>query len=189
MRTELGAVLAAAALLSGPAARGQDAPQQTVEGAHRFLALFSDQQLIKLNPVRGVWPRFGVEYKASFTKKSDCETTVGGALRAYYTPNQGWVMVGTPQFEQRRFESLGTRNGVPLPYLPVTIDWSRVSSVSIVDSIIDDGTSPFPGMVVSLQTPTWQARFTMPDAPSAQRLEYAMEFLKAACDQTAETGF
>ena len=167
------------------AADGAGPPQQTAEGAHRFLALITEQQNIFAYPTRNSWPAFGAKYHVTMAQDGPCATRVDGKVAAY-TFGQGWVLAGTPQFNAKRLAALHAQHRVAPP--PYTIDWSRVASVAIVNGVVPDAQDN-PGQVVLTDGANGFVQLFFADQTTAKRVRYAMEFLKLSCDKTAETGF
>src|SRR3712207_4028857 len=119
------ALLAAAVAVPPPAAPrdaagAEDAAgtQQTPENAHRFLSLIAEQQNIFTYPTRNTWPAFGAQYKVALSQEGPCATRVDGRIVAYNS-GQGWINVGTPQFNPKRLAALHAQHRLPPP--PYTI--------------------------------------------------------------------
>ena len=181
------AALAIASVESQEIAAAQEAPAQTAENAHRFLSLIGQQHPIMLYPAR-YRADFRLEYgNVEFATNAVCTTTVAAGLRAYTPAGRPWIFWNAPNFNQRRLEQeLATRQISPPPY---EIDWSKVASVTLNDTLIEGGAADVPqrGILIVMQSGFIQLAFQ--DAATARRVHYAMEFLKAHCDRTAETGF
>jgi hypothetical protein len=163
----------------------EEGAKQTPEGAQRFLTLIAEQQPVFVYPTRQTWPAFGAAYRAAMAGNGTCETRVHGKLATYFN-GKTWIPADSTQFNQGRLTALHTQYRVPAP--PYTIDWSRVSSVQIVDGVAVNEVGT-PGRVVLTSGASGSVQLLFEDPVTAKRVRYAMEFLKTHCDKTAETGF
>lgn len=176
-----------------------DAGRQTPENAHRFLSLIAEQSEIKSDP--GAPRMDAVAYRVRFSKADACATRVDGEAFAYVR-NNVWVKRGEkptggggtgalaglfggavqPQgFDPRQVERVLQANNLAGP--PWVIEWNRVSSVQL------RSLPTWPNRVVSVLGAGGERMLFLQDEPPAKRVQYATQFLKEYCDQTAETGF
>jgi hypothetical protein len=179
--------LAALCAVSGAPLAAQDAPQQTVEGAQRFLSLVASEQKPRFMAHYFVWPTAGVEYTIDGATAGNCSTTFTGQPYGYSRRSTvgSWVMVGQPGWSPQIFETVRANNG--MPKMPVTVDWSRVIKISLASTVANPDEGIRHNVLI-----TWAGGFITLDPADdalAKRIEYAANFLKAACDKTAETGF
>jgi hypothetical protein len=179
-------VAALCALVAAPIG-AQDEPQQTVEGAQRFLSVVASNQQPHFMAHYYIWPTAGLEYRIDGASGEGCATQFTGqpfgfSRRSY---NGFWVAAGAAGWNPATFETVRANNG--LQRLPLTVDWSRVNSVSLVALVAstDDGSRHN----VLIRWPGGFITLNFADNALAKRVEYAANFLKAACDKTAETGF
>lgn len=174
------------AVLAAPLS-AQDEPQQTVEGAQRFLSVVAQNQRPRFMAHYYAWPTAGLEYSITSAAAGDCTTQFSGQPFGYSRRSSvgSWTMVGNAGWSADTFEVVRANNG--LPRMPVTVDWSRVTSIALgaVVASTDDGSRH--NVIIN-----WSGGFFTiwtDDDALAKRVEYAANFLKAACDKTAETGF
>jgi hypothetical protein len=158
--------------------------EQTPENAQKFLSLIGESRDVKINFSRHRWPDFSAEYRVQFSRAGECATQVDGKPFAYF--DGAWRYEGTSNFDAR-FKSLMQRHTLAGP--PWTIDWTKVGSITIVDGLIPDS-ALHPGQVIVVRYGGKAfVQFVISDQATAKRVHYAMEFLRVACDRTAETGF
>ena len=190
----LGAALAA--LATSPLA-AQDAPQQTVEGAQEFLRLISSQFSMANNALSGEY--VFVHRNIRFEPESACVSTIGSELAWRYGADQSVPGLGNDENFARYKAVLlrgSTMDAAALANwhaqyegmrYPTAIDWSSVSSVETV------GAKPYGALDDTKRVTVIHAQpaisVVAPDVALATRIAYAMEFLRAACDVSAETGF
>lgn len=179
-------VAALCALVAAPLG-AQDEPQQTVEGAQRFLSVLAANKQLIFEAHYYAWPTVGLEYRLDGAIAGDCKTQFTGQPAAFSRRSSvgTWTSAGAAGWNPATFETVRANNN--LSRLPITVDWSRVTSVSVVARVAstDDGSR---GNVLI----NWAGGFLTLNASDnalAKRIEYAANFLKAACDKTAETGF
>lgn len=200
-------LVAAALSLVSVAAQGQDAaapptaaepaqgPTQTVEGAQEFLRLITSQFSfvsaeiadannyrrstdIRLEPTGPCTSRASHRYEwrqgSSQSDPNMGPTASFAAMLADVTRTYSLDAATAETYRKAYISSL----------LPAEINWSSVSSVKTYKSAQHEPTE----RAVFVQA---QPGFFLiaPDAPSAARVAYAMEFLRSACDQSASTGF
>jgi hypothetical protein len=71
--------------------------------------------------------------------------------------------------------------------LRTSVDWSSVSSVQTMSAKTYGAADDVKRAILVNSQPAFL--IFAPDAALATRIAYAMEFLRAACDRSAETGF
>jgi hypothetical protein len=157
--------------------------EQTTENAQRFLTLIGESRDIRYNLSRTGWPNWSAEYKAQFARMSECETQVNGTPFAFY--DGSWRYRDSTNFDTRFAAQIARYKPIVPPF---KIPWAKVSSVTIVGGLTADS-SDYPGQVVLITTKNATVQFWISDTATAKRVQYAMEFLRVACDETAETGF
>ena len=189
---------AAAALAAAPLA-AQDATQQTVEGAQEFLRLISTQFSMANGAATSGDYQFAYR-NIRFEPESACVSTLGSELIWRYNGNQSVAGLSNDEnFE--RYKITASNNyanmdaaaiakwnaAMEVSRFRTSVDWSSVSSVQTVSA----KTYGAPDDVKRAILINAQPAFVIfaPDAPLATRIAYAMEFLRAACDRSAETGF
>jgi hypothetical protein len=177
------AVLLASFSLCASSAIAQEV-QQTPEGAHRFLALISENQKVILNYSRFRFPEFTAEYRIQFVRASECQTSIEGQPTGYAF-DRNWQQPDSYNF-QARITAYMQRYNLPTP--PLHVDWSKVGSVEIANGLIADNSELY-GRVILIRQSGGLIQTLYEDQATAKRVQYAMQFLKEACDQTAETGF
>jgi hypothetical protein len=160
-------------------ALGQSEPQQTVEGAQRFLSILAEEHQLVI-VAGGQIPM--ANYWVDRVEGSGCTTAFTVSPRAYMRAGQPRREAGQPGFKPGEFAKLIQQNGLPAP--PFVIDWSRIT---------DTGTSKLPATgldqfltVLQVDRPL---TLHLIDAAMTPRVMKAVEFLQTACDRTAETGF
>ena len=192
----LGAALAA--LATSPLA-AQDAPQQTVEGAQEFLRRISTQYSMANGALTSGDYYFA--YKdIRFEAESACVSSIGSELIWLYNGNQSVAGLSNDEnFE--RYKIAASNNyanmdaaakakwnaSMEAARFRTAVDWSSVSSVQKTSA----KTYGAPDDVKRAILVNSQPAFVLfaPDESLATRIAYAMEFLRAACDVSAETGF
>lgn len=175
------AAFALALFLAAPA-QAQDAPQQTVEGAQRFLAILAEQRQLVIIASGDAGATAMANYWAESAEGEDCRTRFATRPRAYQWAGKARFQSDQPGFREDDFARIIARYSLPVP--PFAVDWSRISGVQLFP--IGPG-NELQG--VRIAQGDHALELYVPDSALAQRVVYAAEFLKAACDRTAETGF
>ena len=191
-------LIVAAGLFAAPAA-AQDGPQQTVEGAQEFLRLVSTQFGL-ITSVVDSGDYYSYHANLRFEPASVCVTNVSSEFKWRRLAEQSSPDAGN----QANFESFraSTLHGVTLDaasratwdtyfnslILPPEINWASVSSIETVSARMYGQQFPDVKRVIFVHTKPVVA-VVAPDAALAARIAYAMEFLRTACDKSAETGF
>jgi hypothetical protein len=192
------AAVALTCILLGTPAIAEDTPQQTVEGAHEFMRRVTLQ--FNFSSQQPQQPTFFNYYdKMRIEPSSRCTSAISRDL----VWRIGTVTSDSNQSEDASIDRylstyLNTyqiSNGVEFSnstksYHRSTraVDWSSVSAVEIVSAKAYGALDEQKRVVVVRSQP--QAISLMAaDVTLAKRLAYAMEFLRAACDISAETGF
>lgn len=185
-----------AALVTGPLG-AQEAPQQTVEGAQEFLRLIS-LQFSMANGALTSGETYFAYRNIRFAPESACSSSISSELDWRLNGEQAIPGAGNDaNFE--RYKAVQTRGwpdaNVTANWhkqmeawrLRTSVDWSTVSSVQKGSA----KTYGAPDDVKRAILVNAQPAFVLfaPDEPVATRIAYAMEFLRAACDRSAETGF
>jgi hypothetical protein len=197
--------MVAAVALTTFSAMAQEAPKQTVEGAHNFLSLISDQGNMKIelfsadmagysNFVRGsieFSAAPGRSYAGGSKSRSGSASYSISPLAVKYvqrTKCAGTFQLDSAAIDARREKALRDIKGMDTQYEHVegyslgtlstsqAMDWMKIAGVK------RENKSSFvvvPGV----------AKFTLPSEELATRVQYAMEFIRNACDATAATGF
>lgn len=151
--------------------------QQTPEGAQRFLSLVAESFPMEVEePHRGMG---FIHYQlVSIEQGSDVCTSLVGARPTWFTGSGKTVSEG----DLNRLPDIRRKYGFSAP--PFTIDWSatRIGEAA-------DWQTGKPYLVLTSPDLTLHLLPQRPDPALQKRLVYAMEFLKATCDRTAETGF
>jgi hypothetical protein len=191
--------VAAAAALAATPLTAQDAPQQTVEGAQEFLRRISTQYSMANGALTSGDYYFA--YKdIRFEAESACVSNIGSELIWRYTSNQSIPGLSNDEnFE--RYKIAASNNyanmdaaakakwiaSMEAARFRTSVDWASVSSVQKVSA----KTYGAPDDVKRAILVNAQPAFVLfaPDEALATRIAYAMEFLRAACDLSAETGF
>jgi hypothetical protein len=172
-------VLLTMLLAAAGSATAQDVPQQTVEGAHRFLSVLSEQRQLVII-ASGSQPM--ANYWVDRAEGDDCATVFKVSPRAYQRIGQPRREIGQAGFSIPEFAAVIEKHAYPQP--PFAIDWSRAGAVSL-NPLQETGLSQ---VLVVMQGTRYVSIYVV-DATLAARALKAAQFLKAACDQTAETGF
>lgn len=169
-------VLLPIALLVAATASAQEV-QQTPENAQRFLSLAAESF-----PMEVEEPHQGqgfIHYDlVSITQGGDVCTSLVEATPTWFTGSGKTVSQG----DLNRLPDIRRKYGFSAP--PFTIDWS----VTRISETADLRTGQ-PYLVLASPDLTLHLLPQRPDPAFQKRLVYAMEFLKATCDKTAETGF
>lgn len=182
----------AAMLLATSAASAQDsatsadagaaapATTQTVEGARRFLNLLAEDGHLEMQS----WNKTGwmVSYKATSVDFSQCRSTFTGTPYGY--PDQAGNMIfpnSTAWSEPAFYAAVAGRE---IPTAPYTLEWSKIAAVSTYKPTQYDSER---AVAISGSDRHFYLKLPTPDL--AKRVRYAVEFIKASCDRTAETGF
>jgi hypothetical protein len=191
-------MVAILAALSTPAV-AQEAPKQTVEGAHRFLKTVAEQHGLAFefynptsdlygNHVRWTGQHANTAAPVGGTKGFPAMQAmdVVGAKCASTLVGKGWPS-GT---SERVLDDIkGPRNDnlrlsrhihfnvhLDEPPKDLTVNWSRVPGIN---------REKHSARITLVKV----GRVTAPTVELATRVQYAMEFLRNACDPTASTGF
>ncbi len=97
---------------------------------------------------------------------------------------------GTTSWNENEYQQVVRAAKTQAP--PFKVDWSRVLSIEVVTNsapgkLASDGKPR--RLLVSQGISEQPFLFIFPDEAIARRAQYAFQFLKEHCDQTAETGF
>lgn len=169
--------LFALALLAAPAA-AQDVTQ-TPEGAQRFLALMAKTVVLQVEePHRQNGQAFIHFHITKIAQGADVCTSRFDADPNHFAGSQ--IPANGRDFE--RFPALVARHGFSAP--PFNIDWSKVQLSELTDP--QNGNTH---LVISSPDRTLYMLALTTDVGPHKRIKYAMQFLKEACDKTADTGF
>lgn len=186
-----------AALVASPLT-AQDAPQQTVEGAQEFLRLISTQFSMANSPLTSGDAYFAYR-NIRFEPESACTSTISSELDWRISGEQSIPSAGNDQnFERYKAVILRgsqmdatTLANWHASFEPnrfrTSVDWSSVSSVQKMSAKTYGATDDVKRVILVNAQPAFV--LFAPDEPLATRIAYAMEFLRAACDRSAETGF
>jgi len=194
---------AAAALMAMPLA-AQDTQQQTPEGAQEFLRRASMQFSLANSPIES-GENFIVHTNIRFEPASICVSDISSEMKWRQGAEMSLPNAGSEENLERyrAFMMKGlTQNGT-VPLQPATqaswdayfnglrypreVNWASVSSVETVGAKAYGAGDDNKRVVVVHAKPAFA--IVAPDAGLAARIAYAMEFLRAACDMSAETGF
>ena len=189
---------AAAAVLAATPLAAQDAPQQTVEGAQEFLRLITTQFSMSNSALTSGESYFTYR-NIRFEPESACTSTISSELTWRVSGEQSIPAAGNEQnfegykavllrgsqmdatalanwhkaFEGNRFRT--------------SVDWSSVSSIETYSAKPYGAPDDVKRVIIVHAQPAFA--LVAPDVALATRIAYAMEFLRAACDRSAETGF
>lgn len=172
----------------------QEAPKQTVEGAHTFLQTIAKQNAFSFKHFDGVsysnnarWSAIhGDDGRPLSGRQSlnpisienwtgaKCVTSVGGQVWTYDYRDKVRTWISGPKIDRHRTERINV--DIDYPSVNLDINWSKVPGVQRAK----DSTEV---RLVNL------AEFRLPTVELATRVQNAMEFLRNACDPTASTGF
>jgi hypothetical protein len=191
--------------LTAFSAMAQEAPKQTVEGAHTFLSMISDQGNMKIelfsadlgsfsNFVRGsieFSAAPGRSYAGGAKSRSGSASYTIEPLAARYVQKakcSGTFQLDNAVIDARREKALRDIKGMDTQYEYVeryslshlstsqAVNWTKVPGVKRENK----------GSFVVV---AGVAKLTFPSEELATRAQYAMEFIRNACDSTAATGF
>lgn len=171
--------MVALALAAATAAGAQDGPGQTVEGAQRFLSVLAEQRELSII-ASGQAPM--ANYWVDRVRGSGCSTAFDVSPRAYMRIGQPRREVGQPGFTVAEFASVIEKHGYPTP--PFAVDWSRAGAIGL-QPLTETGQN----QILSVAQGDRTIVVYVLDAALADRVLKAAQFLKTACDPTAETGF
>lgn len=172
----------ALALLAAPASAQE--VRQTPEGAMRFLDTVAQQGSMFLSYHYASWPLFLLQYKIERIEPvGDCAILMSGKPHAVQL--QGWPLyrAGSDQFDYGMKEFSERYQHKPMP---VTIDFSKVTSITLTGSTAKSVNDQ---KTVLVKAGTAMGPIRLTDEALAKRVQYAMTFLKEACDKTVDTGF
>jgi hypothetical protein len=159
------------------------AVKQTPAGAVRFLDTLAQQGSLLVQYHYNTWPAYMLQYKVDrVTASAECSTVFSG--RPHGVALAGWptYMAGTANFAYGMKEFSERYKHNPLPW---TIDWSKATSVTLAGLTAQHANDQ---QTVLVNGPFF-VPLRLPDQALAKRVQYAMTFLKEACDKTADTGF
>lgn len=176
------ALLPLALFAAATSASAQDV-EQTPANAHRFFELVASQNTISRYASYAAWPTFGLYYKVKGMTGEGCESTIEAGTAFVALPNSEIVPDTSPQYSDMIAKVRKQANILPPPW---RIDWSLVSSITLTGPHVK-GENDSSTVVIRLPEVYHALRFS--DKAIAKRAAYAAEFLKSACDKTAETGF
>ena len=207
------AFLIASLVIASQTVVADDSPRQTPENAHRFLKIVVEQNGLdveKYTPAgngsfRGPFnvARFegrdgrnpdiaqmdapwvdGYYYMYPFQADSAEGEGCHSVFKLPYTPYakqiafNTWGNLNRPDATPRSERLYNVELHPNLNDGKVEVDWSKVSGITIEEV---DGKARI--------TAIGGGRFTVPTMDLGKRVQFAMEFLKNACDPTASTGF
>ena len=191
MRVFAVAALALSSVAAGVASAQEI--QQTPQGAQRFLSTLVNQYNIVAVTTYNR-SKVHLAYRlADAQSMGVCVTRFNSRSRVYVdsldrqdpiereSGQQGWS-----EAQYRRYVQIA---GTKEP--PFNVDWSRVTLLKIVTTTAPNKNVPSDGRNrrVAIQEGADVLVLILPDEDLAKRVQYAMQFLKEACDHTAETGF
>lgn len=176
----------------------QEAPKQTVEGAHRFLRTVAEQHGMEFElffPEHAAYANRARYVRKSFLNDATdagyvdfppikmkemsgakCDSTLQGKdlpVSSRESELQGAVLRLRDYPTAKQFYNVK----LDTPPTTLTVNWSRVPGIERNDKASTQITLVKVG------------RVTVPTVELAARVQYAMEFLRNACDPTAATGF
>jgi hypothetical protein len=209
------AFVIASIVISSLPALADDAPKQTPENAHRFLKIVVEQNGMEVekytpgvddssppfnraryvgkdarNPNQGTddWPVYEGTYTmdpfhAESVEGEGCHSSFKWPRDTFGKMDASWW--GDLNINYRSSANIPQNERIhDINFYPdlrdggTEVDWSKVSGITLEEyrgkariSVIGGG------------------RFTVPTMDLAKRVQFAMEFLKNACDPTASTGF
>jgi hypothetical protein len=159
------------------------AVKQTPAGAIRFLDTLAQQGSLLVQYHYNTWPAYMLQYKVDrVTAPTECSAVFSG--KPYGVALAGWptYMAGTANFAYGMKEFAERYKHNPLPW---TIDMSKVTSVTLAGLTAQHSNDQ---QTILVNGPFF-VPLRLPDQALAKRVQYAITFLKEACDKTAETGF
>ena len=181
----------AAIMLASSAAAAQDGaapaetaapagPAQTVDGARRFLNLLAEDGHLEMQS----WNKSGwmVSYKATSVDFAQCQSTFMGTPYGYPDQAGNFIYPNSTAWSEPAFYAVVA--GREIPTAPYTLEWSKIAAISTYK----------PGQydterAVAISGSDKHLYLKLPTPELAKRVRYAVEFIKASCDRTAETGF
>lgn len=157
--------------------------KQTPAGAIRFLDTLAQQGSLFVHYHYNIWPAYMLQYRVDrVSASSECSTVFSGKPYAVALPGWPTYMAGTANFAYGMKEFSERYKHNPLPW---TVDWSKVTSVTLGGLAAQQANDE---QTVLVNGPVF-VPLRLPDQALAKRLQYAMTFLKEACDKTSDTGF
>lgn len=172
-------------------------PGQTVEGAHEFLRLITQQFPFVSADISNA----EFYYRSTnirFDSAGPCDSLITRDFEWRIPGGQSSLGLG-PEANldgllaewDRNYPTTdvaaatANRKNLSTALIPAEVNWSSVSSVKTYKTGLNNETTERVVLV------TAQPAFTLtaPDAATAARIAYAMEFLRSACDLSASTGF
>jgi hypothetical protein len=167
--------------------------QQTPEGAQRFLSTVIKQyEIVAVTTYNK--PKAHLAYRLTNAHSMGvCVTKFDTGWRIYadYLDRQDPIEreSGQQGWSEAQYQRYIRLAGTQEP--PFTIDWSRVNLLKIVTTTAPNKNISSDGRNrrVAILEGTNVLVLILPDEDLAKRVQYAMQFLKEACDKTAETGF
>lgn len=186
-------VLSLAVLLMTSGATGEEI-EQTPEGAQLFLSTLVRQYEMGVVTTYSSPSAHLVYLLTSADQDGVCRTRFDGDAQVYVegtgTERPVAVNKGSPQWSEEKYRRFLSMSRTAEP--PFVIDWSRVLPLELVDSSAPGKLGSDKEMrrvLVSQGSRSRPLVFLFPDEAIARRAQYAMQFLKEHCDQSAETGF
>lgn len=157
--------------------------KQTPAGAVRFLDTLAQQGSLFVQYHYNDWPAYMLQYRVDrVSAGAECSTVFVGKPYAVALPGWPTYMAGTANFAYGMKEFSERYKHNPLPW---TVDWSKVTSVTLGGLAAQQSNDE---QTVLVNGPVF-VPLRLTDRALAKRLQYAMTFLKEACDKTADTGF
>lgn len=171
------------ALLTSSTATAQDAAQ-TPEGAQRFVSILAEKGSLKVFYHYLLWPRFNLIYRVtSAASAGQCVTRLEGVPSSMQLKGRPFFTAPSPAFENDFKAFLKSYTHTPLP---IAIDWSQVTSISITGHTVGSAND---GSTLWIVGSAGGTALYVGDAALTKRVHYALTFLKEHCDKTGETGF
>lgn len=164
-------------------------PKQTVEGAHRFFAVLAETDQMWSIPSYNAWPDVAVVYRVTKSEGDGCQSIL--TFQPSLSQESGGPLnkAGTSTWNEAIFRATATKFGLSTD-TQFVIDWSRVARVEAKRSATKSPeTETVNSILISAPDKVLLLHFPNGLEPMAKRAAYAAEFLKTACDKTAETGF
>ena len=164
-------------------------PKQTVEGAHRFFAVLAETDQMLSIPSYHAWPTVAVNYRVTKSEGDGCQSTL--TYQPLFSHESGGPLnqAGTSTWDETRFRATATKFGLWTD-TQFVIDWSRVARVETSGAFAKSlENQTVNSILISIADKVLLLHFPRGLEPMAKRAAYAAEFLKTACDKTAETGF
>lgn len=172
-------------------------PSQTIEGAHEFLRLITQQfPFVSADIANAEFYYRSTNIR--FESVGPCDSRItrdfewripGGQSSLGLGPEanlDGLLAEWNRNYPTTDVAAAETnRKAISGALIPADVNWSSVSSIKTYKTGLNNETTERVVLV------TAQPAFTLtaPDAATAARVAYAMEFLRSACDLSASTGF